>query len=575
MLGVNARGPGPARGGARDGLLERPPCLFVVIAAGVQRRRAEARVLEHQRDLDDEERRVEHDEAREAQVQIGCREARRGQVRRQDARDRPRLAAHFGDDPAELGGEPRQRNRPHRIAQEPAAVVLQQLAARAEPERGDEGREEQEAEEHHDAEREEHGRDGRNRLLRRGLDLVRRRVGHVLRELLEHQAVAEILLVLIERRLRLGARVARLQLLQRAVRDHAALDVLLAALGEFAQADHRLADRARRDEAERVRDLDRVIGALRLLVRQPDQRERRGRGLRFPFGFDRGELHLLHFARRVARFVAEHDHAERRREAEARGDRERAQREVDVALLQQIPRGHAEHEHRGRHVARRHRVHELHLRDRVEEHVEQVRELHAHRLVVELGADRIVHPAVRDEDPQRGQVRAERDEERDDQMLDLRQPVPAEEEQADERRFEEERHQPFDGERHAEDVADVVRVVRPVRAELEFERDARRHAHREVDPEELAPELGHVLVDLLARHHVDGFHDDEQPGHAERERNEQEMVERCDAELQTRQIDDFATYHGGLPQWVRMASPTAVARRRRQAATTCARPADG
>jgi hypothetical protein len=59
-------------------------------------------------------------------------------------------------------------------------------------------------------------------------------------------------------------------------------------------------------------------------------------------------------------------------------------------------------------------------------------------------------------------------------------------------------------------------VVRPVGAELELQREAGGDAHREVDAEQLAPELRHVLVDLLAGHHVDGFHDDEQPGQAER-----------------------------------------------------------
>jgi hypothetical protein len=110
------------------------------------------------------------------------------------------------------------------------------------------------------------------------------------------------------------------------------------------------------------------------------------------------------------------------------------------------------------------------------------------------------------------EIRAERDEESGEQVAALRHAVPAEEEQADEGRFEEERHQPFDGERHAEDVAHVVRVVGPVGAELEFHRQAGGDAHREVDREELAPELRHVLVDGLAGHHVDGFHDDEQPG---------------------------------------------------------------
>ena len=57
------------------------------------------------------------------------------------------------------------------------------------------------------------------------------------------------------------------------------------------------------------------------------------------------------------------------------------------------------------------------------------------------------------------------------------------------------------------------------------------HAEREIDAEQLAPELGHVLVDLLAGHDVDRLHDHQEPGQAEGQRNEQEVVERRGREL--------------------------------------------
>ena len=129
-------------------------------------------------------------------------------------------------------------------------------------------------------------------------------------------------------------------------------------------------------------------------------------------------------------------------------------------------------------------------------------------------------------------------------MLHAAEPVPAEEEQADERGFEEERHQAFDRERRAEHVADVVRVVGPVRAELEFHRHAGGHAHREVDAEQHAPELGHAFPDVAPGHHVDRFHDREQPRQAERQRHEQEVIERGQRELQARKGDDIGIDHG-------------------------------
>ncbi|MNI38998.1 hypothetical protein D3C73_931640 [compost metagenome] len=105
-------------------------------------------------------------------------------------------------------------------------------------------------------------------------------------------------------------------------------------------------------------------------------------------------------------------------------------------------------------------------------------------------------------------------------MLDRAQALPAEEEQADEGRFQEERHQTFDGQRRTEDVTHVVAVVRPVHAELELHHQAGGHADGEVDAEQGAPEQGHLPPDLLAGHDVHAFHDGHHEGQAKRERYE-------------------------------------------------------
>jgi hypothetical protein len=124
-------------------------------------------------------------------------------------------------------------------------------------------------------------------------------------------------------------------------------------------------------------------------------------------------------------------------------------------------------------------------------------------------------------------------------VLDPRDAVPAHEEYADQRGFEEERHQAFDRQRRAEDVADVMRVVRPVHAELEFHRHPGGHAHREIDAEQHTPELHHALPHLASRHHVDAFHDRQHPHQPQRQRHEQEVVERRQRKLQARQGDDI------------------------------------
>jgi hypothetical protein len=119
----------------------------------------------------------------------------------------------------------------------------------------------------------------------------------------------------------------------------------------------------------------------------------------------------------------------------------------------------------------------------------------------------------------------------------LRQLVPAEEHQAHERRLEEEGHQPLDGQGRAEDVADVVGVVAPIHAELEFHGDAGRHAEDEVDPEQRGPEFRHLPPDRPIGHHVDRLHDRHDDRQTQRERHEEEVIHCGHRELQSRQFD--------------------------------------
>jgi hypothetical protein len=51
------------------------------------------------------------------------------------------------------------------------------------------------------------------------------------------------------------------------------------------------------------------------------------------------------------------------------------------------------------------------------------------------------------------------------------------------------------------------------------------------------PQKRHVFPDDIAGHHIDAFHDDQQPHHANRERYEKKVVKRSGCELQPRQID--------------------------------------
>ena len=98
-------------------------------------------------------------------------------------------------------------------------------------------------------------------------------------------------------------------------------------------------------------------------------------------------------------------------------------------------------------------------------------------------------------------------------MLDFTQTIPAEEEQTYKGGFEEECHQTFNGQRRTEDIPYIVGIVRPVSPELELHGQTGCHAQCEVDTKQLAPELGHIFINLFAGKDVDRFHDGQQERH--------------------------------------------------------------
>ncbi|MDR6354202.1 hypothetical protein Q3H58_000873 [Pseudomonas psychrotolerans] len=244
------------------------------------------------------------------------------------------------------------------------------------------------------------------------------------------------------------------------------------------------------------------------------------------------QLDLLHLADAIAGFVAQYDHRKHRGHAEGGGHGEGAPGEADVPTLEQVVAGDRQHEDGAGDIARGHGMDELHLGDGVEQQGTEVRELHAHGQVVEFGTDRILHPAIGHQDPQRREIRAQGHQPGHQEVLALGEPIPAEEEQADQGRFKEEGHQALDGQGCAEDVADIVGVVGPVGTELELHGQAGGDAQGEVDAEQLAPELGHVLVDLFAGHHIDRLHDPQDHHQPQGQGHEDEVIQRGHAELQ-------------------------------------------
>src|SRR5439155_5367699 len=66
----------------------------------------------------------------------------------------------------------------------------------------------------------------------------------------------------------------------------------------------------------------------------------------------------------------------------------------------------------------------------------------------------------------------------------------------------------------ADDLAGETGQPGPVGAELKLQRNARYHAHGEIDPEDARPEAGHLVVALVLRtqgHHLEDHHEQGQP----------------------------------------------------------------
>ena len=148
------------------------------------------------------------------------------------------------------------------------------------------------------------------------------RVGRIVGEVLQQQAVADVLGVLVEGGERRRRFVAVAHFRQIAVGDHAGADARLVFSLQVVEAVTGLSSErvAIRPITQGICNFARVSCAC--LRREAEEGEAGWRGLGLPFGLDRGELDLLHVAELIAALVAEHDHRKTGGEAEAGGDRE-------------------------------------------------------------------------------------------------------------------------------------------------------------------------------------------------------------------------------------------------------------
>ncbi|AEW72721.1 hypothetical protein EcWSU1_01282 [Enterobacter ludwigii] len=488
--------------------------LLVVIATGFQAAWAKARELEHQEQFSHQEQGVQTTNQQHGEDQIACSQRGVRYRRWQHLTDRPWLTAIFRNKPAGFDSNPRQWNTIQRGTQQP--FFLTDAVTNHGPEGRRNDQQHDDAAAHHDTECEVQWRHAWNGVFGRHLDLRFRRVGDVRGIAFQQQTVTQIFLHIVELVTHGLVGRTRTQLLQQRVGFHTVTDTAFMLHHQLFQTRHLLVDGAGSNDAERVRNLNGEAVFLCILVGNTEQSKGSRRGLGFPFGFDSGQFGFLHVTHFVTGFITQHDNREDCSHTEACSDSKGALSKREVTTTQHVVRADAQYKHRTAHIARRHGVNEFNLCDRVQHQFGKADHLHTHSFEVEIRRDRVLHPAVRDQDPQCGQVRTECHQPGHRHMLDFAQTVPTEEEQTYKGGFEEEGHQTFNGQRRTEDIPNVVRIVRPVSPELELHGQTGSHAQCKVDTKQLAPELGHIFINLFAGEDVDRFHDGQQERHTER-----------------------------------------------------------
>ena len=141
------------------------------------------------------------------------------------------------------------------------------------------------------------------------------------------------------------------------------------------------------------------MGGVGFKIGDAEGRQAGRRGLGLPHGLQGREFHFLVIGERITALVAEHDDGQGGGQAEGGRHGEGSLGDPGPFAAQQHDRRDAEHEHRRSRVAGRNGVDKLGLGDRIEQHLAEAGDLHAHGVWIESRADWVLHPAVGDQDP--------------------------------------------------------------------------------------------------------------------------------------------------------------------------------
>ena len=252
---------------------------------------------EHQPDHDHGKRAVEQREADDGGPDLADGQAGGGQEGRQLTFHHPGLPADLGQHPAQLDGDPRQRDHQHRQLHEPAGPEI--MPGRA-PEGIGEEADEHEPKPRHGPEQEEHHRHVGNGAVRRRVDVRRARHARIGDIALQQQGIAIVGAMQLELFARRDVVAVGLQRLHRVIGQHAALDADARGLDEVVDAEHRAIEAAGGDDAQHPGHMHFIMGLARRHVRDADDGQPGRRLLGLPHGLEAGQLHALVVGERIA-----------------------------------------------------------------------------------------------------------------------------------------------------------------------------------------------------------------------------------------------------------------------------------
>jgi hypothetical protein len=168
---------------------------------------------------------------------------------------------------------------------------------------------------------------------------------------------------------------------------------------------------------------------------------------------------------------------------------------------------------------------------RIEDDVHPAR--HVRNAVTHFETRGRVHPGDQSKYPECGQTRAHRDEHGCRRVHPVAYALEAEQHNAEERRFQEERRQYLVGQQRPGDIADRVHEARPVGAELETHGDAANDAEGEGQREYFYPEPVRIHPFLVAGRVESQLEEQQCPGKRDGNHREQDMKADVRSELQT------------------------------------------